>query len=276
MDFPKFVKPTPPEGITERDHLAWRGDLRVGFTEYRPEGENLPVAIVSHGFMASRETERHYAIELAKLGYAAFCLDFCGGSAIPNGSDGKTTEMSVLTEVEDLKAVLAYALALEHTSSEHTLLMGCSQGGFVSALAATELGSSIEKIVLFYPALCIPDDARSGQMMFARFDPHDLPETVQCGPMLLGRCYMADVIEMDPNAAIAPFQGRVLIVHGSADDLVKASYSESAAKAYLDSCPAGMSPDERVRLEIIEGAPHGFRDEQDEEAIGYVREFAAL
>ena len=37
--------------------------------------------------------------------------------------------------------------------------MGCSQGGFVSALVAAKNNFPIEKLVLFYPALCIPDDA---------------------------------------------------------------------------------------------------------------------
>ena len=48
-------------------------------TEYRPEGEKLPIAIVSHGFMAWQDTVRHYVQELARMGYAAYCFDFCGG-----------------------------------------------------------------------------------------------------------------------------------------------------------------------------------------------------
>ena len=38
----------------QRDNLTIRG------TEYRPQGENLPIAIVSHGFMAFQDTVRHY------------------------------------------------------------------------------------------------------------------------------------------------------------------------------------------------------------------------
>ena len=48
-------------------------------------------------------------------------------------SDGKTTEMSVLTETKDLEAVIEYVRNLSYTDSEKILLMGCSQGGFVSA-----------------------------------------------------------------------------------------------------------------------------------------------
>ena len=67
------------------------------------------------------------------MGYVAFTFDFCGGYAMCGKSDGKTTEMSVLTETKDLKAVIEYVRNLSYTDSEKILLMGCSQGGFVSA-----------------------------------------------------------------------------------------------------------------------------------------------
>ena len=202
-----------------------RGNLTIRGTEYRPKGQNLPVAIVSHGFMAWQDTVRHYAKELARMGYCAYCFDFCGGSVMKKGkSDGATTDMSVLTEVQDLEAVIEYAQSLPYTGNE-LLLMGCSQGGFVSALVAANHPGLVSKLVLFYPALCIPDDARAGKMMFARFDPKNIPERINCGPMKLGRCYPADVIGMDPIKAISPYRGPVLIVHGTKDNIVKPDYS---------------------------------------------------
>lgn len=47
------------------------------------------------------------------------------------------------------------------------------QRGFVSSLVAAKWKDRISKLVLFYPALCIPDDARAGKMMFAKFDPQN-------------------------------------------------------------------------------------------------------
>ena len=94
--------------------------------------------------------------------------------------------MSVLTETKDLKAVIEYVRNLSYTDSEKILLMGCSQGGFVSALVAAKNNFPIEKLVLFYPALCIPDDARAGKMMMAKFDPQNVPDTFRCGLMKLG------------------------------------------------------------------------------------------
>lgn len=151
----------------QRDNLTIRG------TEYRPQGENLPIAIVCHGFMAFQDTVRHYTKALAESGYVSYCFDFCGGSVVKGKSDGKTTEMSVLTEMRDLEAVIGYAQNRTYTDSSRILLMGCSQGGFVSSLVAAKWKDRISKLVLFYPALCIPDDARAGKMMFAKFDPQN-------------------------------------------------------------------------------------------------------
>ena len=66
-------------------------------------------------------------------------------------------------------------------------LLGCSQGGFVSGLLAAELGEGvIDRLIMFYPAVCIPDDARKGKMMFFRFDPGIIPAVLGRFPMKLG------------------------------------------------------------------------------------------
>lgn len=76
---------------------------------------------------------------------------------------GRTSlEMTVLTEKEDLSTVLDYVKNQPFVDSNHIFLMGCSQGGFVSALLAAERENEIEKLILNYPALCICDDCRKG------------------------------------------------------------------------------------------------------------------
>ena len=265
--FDLFKKKTPKETFTERTFECQRENLTIRGTEYLPAGEhkNLPVAIVSHGFMANQDSVKHYAKVLTEAGYAAYCYDFCGGSAGGTGkSDGLTTEMSVLTEVKDLEAVIAYVQSLPY-NGDRLLLMGCSQGGFVSALTAAKHPEKVFRLVLIYPALCIPDDARAGQMMFAKFDPADIPEIIDCGPMTLGRCYPADVLDMDPIKEISSYGGPVLIVHGTKDDVVDLKYSQDAQQAYP-----------RAILKIIQDGGHGFSEEQDKVVFEYLKKFAAL
>lgn len=240
----------------QRDGLTIRG------VEYRPQGDKLPIAIVSHGFMANHKTVLQYVKLLAEMGYAAYAFDFCGGCVLGGKSDGRTSKMSVLTEVQDLKAVIDYAASLPYTDGGCITLMGCSQGGFVSALTAAELQEQIARLVLFFPALCIPDDARAGKMMFARFDPQNPPATFRCGPMKLGRQYITDVIGLDPYKEIAPYTGDVLIVHGTKDSIVALRYAEEAARVYRSAT-----------LRVIEGGGHMFRGKHDVLAMEHLRQF---
>lgn len=245
-----------------------RGEFFVRGTEFRPEGENLPAAIICHGFMANQESVKVYAKALAETGYITYCFDFCGGSAAENKSDGVTTEMSVLTEALDLEAVIAYVKSLPYTGDK-LLVGGCSQGGFVSALVAARNPGLINKLLLVYPALCIPHDARSGKMMFAEFDPQNIPEIVPCGPMTLGRCYVADVVGMDVYEAISGYTGEVGLIHGDSDALVDISFSDKAFEVYRKTASS-------AEYCVIKGGEHGFKDGYEERAIRFIKGFAAL
>lgn len=225
-----------------------RGELTIRGTAYLPQGKGpFPAAVLSHGFMATRAVMRPYARALAEHGWAAYIFDFCGGCAENGKSDGAAWDMSVLTEAEDLLAVIRHVQAQPSTLPGKLLLTGYSQGGFVSALTAARLGDQVSHLALLAPALCIPDDARAGQLMFARFDPANVPDRFQCGPMLLGRQYVTDVIGMDPFVEIAAYHGRVLIIHGDSDDLVSPDYARRAQDAYGNA-----------QLLILPGAGHGF------------------
>ncbi len=245
-----------------RDGLTIRG------LEFKTEGDNLPIAIISHGFMANYKTVEHYAKLFAELGYAAYCFDYNGGSVLMSKSDGRTTDMSVVTETKDLEAVIEYTKSLKYTNENKIVLMGCSQGGFVSALVAAKLKEKISKLVLFYPALCIPDDARNGKMMFSKFDPNSLPETINCGPMKLGKCYVSDVLKMDPYEEIEGYLGEVLIVHGTDDKIVKMEYIEKAYEVYKN-----RNSKNKVELYTIEKGKHMFSKKHDKIAINYIKKF---
>lgn len=254
------------EFTCSRDNLVIRG------TEYRPQGESLPIAIVSHGFMATQDTVRHYAEKLAELGYVSYCFDFCGGCVANGKSDGKTTEMSVLTEIRDLEAVIEYARNRPYGDSKEIVLMGCSQGGLVSAMTASRLNSQISKLILIYPAFCIPDDARAGKMMFAKFDPNNIPDTIKCGPMKLGKCYAEDVISLDPYLETKGFQGDILIIHGTKDRIVNMDYIEKAYDTYMEETESKRM-DRSVIFHKIQNGGHGFSKKHNAIAMKHIEHF---
>ena len=239
----------------QRDGLNIRGKI------YGDTSEKRPVFILSHGYLANQSMCTKYAKLLADMGFISVTFDFCGGGVI-SSSDGKSENMTVLTEVEDLTAVVDYISAQDYTDS--ISLLGCSQGGLVSAMLTKKLKDRIKSLVLMYPALCIPDDARKGKMMLFSFDPNNIPDILCTVPMKISGEYAKTIIDMDPYAEIGGFDGPVLYLHGTADRIVDIEYARKAHVLYPN-----------CRYHEIEGGGHIFRGEANKEACRLLKKFAA-
>ena len=237
-----------------------RNDLEIRGHIWGKKSERQHAVILSHGFLSNEKMCKTYARLLADLGFLAITYDFCGGGIVCK-SDGRKQDMTVLTEKEDLKAVIK--AVKEDFDPLGISLLGCSQGGFVSGMVAAELGfGSIESLILFYPAICIPDDARSGRMMFYKFDPANIPELLGRFPMKLGGDYARTVIDMDPYEEMKAYDGPVLLLHGTADKIVNVRYARTLKDIYRD-----------CRYEEIENGKHGFKGKYDKTACDALKSF---
>lgn len=248
-----------------RDGLTIRG------MEYLPDGfeesKKYPVIIVSHGFLGNYASVAAFCKEFAGMGYASYCFNFCGGGNGPEDgcpeSDGKSTDMTVMTEVEDLTAVINFAKNKPYTDNENFILMGVSQGGFVSGLTAAKYGNEISKLIMIYPALCIPDDARRGRVAGADYDPQNVPENIECATVL-GKAYHEEVVGLEPYLELSAYQGPVLILHGLEDEIVNYSYSVRAKENYKKG---------QCHLQLIRDMGHALNEEQLASAQASIRQF---
>lgn len=241
--------------IIEKPFSCRKGNMVIrGKEVFDDELEGLlkPV-IISHGFTADMRRSLPYGHFLAGLGYHTYCFDFCGGG-YETTSDGSFNDyMTPLTEVDDLKSVISYVSGQGGIDMKELVLMGCSQGGFVSALAAAGLKNKVRGLVLFYPALCIPDDARAGKMQRIRFDPDNIPPVIGTDRMKVAGAYASSVIRMNIFEEIKGYRGKVLIVHGTGDTIVNYGYALVADEVYRKN-------DADSELVLIPDAPHGFSD----------------
>lgn len=252
-----------PSYITEEFEVMREGKRLVG-TRFVPKKPNGIPVIISHGFLGVRKDIARYAKCLAVKSCTAYTFDFGGGSP-RSESDGRLQDMSVLTERADLMAVMDYVKQDAGVDYSKLVLMGYSQGGFVSALTAAARPEEVSKLVLFSPALCIPDNAREGQMMFFQFNPQNVPDTVSAmgGQLTIGRQLIETAQALDAMEAISVYRGPVLIAHGTADHIVNVSYAQRAKAAYGDN----------AQLLLIEGADHGFKRFEDVIAKPVLRQF---
>ena len=200
--------------------------------------EKQPAVILSHSSSLTHEAMKGYASAIAKMGFAAYCFDFCGGSD-KSKSDGKTDEMTAFTEVEDLRAVVKTVKSLDYVDSSNVCLLGSSQGGLVSALLADECPDDFAGMILFYPAFNIPEMVKmfSGFGGFGDFG----------GMMSMSEAYINSIKDFDVWSHIGKFSKPVCIIHGTADMIVPISNSVKAVGLYPSAT-----------LNKIEGANHGF------------------
>lgn len=190
----------------------------------------VPLVVYSHGLGASVEHDEEVQITLAKSGVAVFSFEFAGGSSSSSPkSEGATTEMSVLTELQNLRDALQFATSLPFVKADQIYLMGSSQGGFVSALMAQE-AANLVGVFLLYPAFSLPDDIRSS---FPKLE--EAPETFNLLGTKISKKYLADVYPIDSYEGLGKITAPVHIYHGADDFIVPITASKKAVKHLKDA-----------------------------------------
>ncbi len=230
------------------------GERRIFGELSLPEGKPKGVAIVSHGFNGSHQFSRVYFNLMNELGYQCYAFDFpCGSNG--SRSDNNTVNMSIPDEQSDLAAIVDYFKLQD--PEQKIVLIGESQGGLVSALTAAQLGSTIDRLILVFPALCIPDNWRNNYPKLS-----DIPEVTEFWGVKLGRRFFEEIHDMNPFDSIGAYRGPVIIIQGDNDHIVSLEDSKHALELY-----------DGARLHVIPGAGHGFNAEQQKESQDQIRKF---
>ena len=241
--------------MQSEDFLINKGNKSIAGQIYSASKEDgQPALIISHGFGSTMSELVNEAEFFTNHGYVSVIFDYCGGGNPKlSKSSGKSVDMNIFTEREDLLDVIEYVKTLKYVDESRISLFGYSQGGFVSGLTAAYLEDAIEKLVMVFPAICIPDHARLGMLGGAVYDLKNVPDSWLCpNGMYLGRQFHEKVLNFDPYAEMRRYTGDVLIIHGDKDSVVDYSYSVKAHRNYKP----GQS-----RLRIVRGADHGFDKE---------------
>ncbi|MCR5300041.1 MAG: alpha/beta fold hydrolase [Erysipelotrichaceae bacterium] len=243
----------PETSFSKTEMMVDNHGRRIWGKIWLPEDgkEKHPLIIVSHGLGANYLSLSRYAKVLAGHGFACYLFDFRGGGG--SHSDGSMLEMSVLTEISDLEAILDSAGNWDFVDPEHVILMGESQGGVVSALTAVCRTEEISGLILLYPALAL---AETNREMFP--DRNAIPERFPLFFVEVGRKYAEDIYDLDLYGEIAKYKDHVLLMHGDKDPVIPLRYAVKLSETLPD-----------VEFHIIKDGMHGF-ELQREEVLGYI------
>lgn len=232
---------------TVKEYTFVSNGKKIYARAYIPDVQGpVPLVVYSHGLGASVDHDEEVQKTLAKSGVAVFSFEFAGGSSSTSPkSEGATTEMSVLTELQNLRDALQFARSLPFVRADRIYLMGSSQGGFVSALMA-EVAANLAGVFLLYPAFSLPDDIRS---TFPKLD--EAPETFNLLGTKISKKYLADVYPIDAYEGLSKITAPVHIYHGADDFIVPITASKKAVKGLKDA-----------RLTTLDDTGHSLTPEQ--------------
>lgn len=215
-----------------------------------------PAVILSHGYNGGHSNYENEGKYFASKGFISYAFDFCGGSSWSTSS-GSSVEMTVFTERADLVDVFDYISLMEQVDTGRIFLLGASQGGFVTTLAAEERADKVRALVLYYPALNIPDDWRG---RYPNVD--EIPEITDFWGVKLGKEFFTSIHDFYPFETINKFEKDVLIFQGDQDYIVSVSVAEKTAALYDNS-----------ELIVFPGQGHGFSPDVSETAMEHALGF---
>ncbi|MCQ2578203.1 MAG: alpha/beta fold hydrolase [Treponema sp.] len=248
---------------TSKQIFFYRDGLRIYGNLYIPEGEGpFPLVILSYGAGGNHNTTDSFAKLLATKGIAGLSFDFIGSaSRSTKKSDGEVTDMTVLTQAADIKAILYSLNAFPYIDKNNVFLWGHSLGGLASTYAATQNPKLVKGLIALEPSYQMRDQTKE-----AFPNPDELPDIIYT-PLYCGKSFVTDMLSLDIYKDMPKFKNSVLIIRGTVNSI------GSDAPEYLDRA-ADLFP--KVSQVSVDGASHTFdgkyRQIMQDMTIDFVKE----
>ena len=209
-----------------------RDDVELSGILYLPDGDGpFPVVFFAGGLRAGYSYNEDIAKRLTKNGIATVLFTFAGEA----GAD----ELTVLTESEDLKAVIGGVRTLPEIDSNNVFLFGHSFGGLVASYVGCNYPDEIKGMILIEPAYPLKEEI-SGNYP----DLSAIPES-EFSKRFIEDLYSFDIYDYMPS-----FKGNVIIFLGTAEGSGGYTWPSLYAKAQ-EQFPS-------AELIYVEGADHAF------------------
>lgn len=218
------------------------GHTLRGILDFPDEKDTAPVLVHIHGFGGTKtgykNAHTHMGRALAANGIACVRFDMYG-----NGdSDGEFSDMTFTSLLEDTEDIFNWARAQPWAEADNMILSGQSMGGYVAACAAPRLN----------PAALVLQCPGAG-MWFGALERAQMMEEqgifyADVEGQKFSAAFNKDLHQYEPFSTAEGYKNRVLLIRGTADELVDDGTCQKYCSVYGDACT----------YVTIEGANHNF------------------
>jgi alpha/beta superfamily hydrolase len=187
---------------------------------------------------------------LAQAGFAALRFDFYGSGE----SDGDFREMSLLGEIADGRAAVAFLRTQKEINPMRVGLVGLSLGGAIASALAVSVRA---KAVVLWSGVAHTGRLRDMVKKSAKQIP-GVPGALEYEAREISPRLVEEVLKVEPIRHLARFEGPTLIIHPEADEVIPVSHARDFFQA------AGAQAKE---LAIIPGADHVYTSVPAEQEV---------
>ena len=183
----------------------------------------FPLIIYSHGYGYNSSL-----INIEKLSsnnISIYKFDFCGGS-LNSKSEGKSIEMSIMTEVEDLESVINEMEKQSFVNKNEIYLCGASQGSIISIIVGEKKQKELKGLILYCPSLFIFDLEK------IVLGDKKVNQNVKFSNMMVSKKFFDDIRDYNIYETIKKINIPFLYYQGDKDDVVNIEYAYNAKKYF--------------------------------------------
>lgn len=189
---------------------------------HRPQARIFGNILMAHCFTCSKNMRitAYLARALSEAGYAVLRFDFTG----LGDSKGDFADTTLASDIQDLLAAAAF---MSDQGLAPQALIGHSLGAITAMFGADQIPSAQAVVMLGSPA--DPEHLKTvfSPLLLQRIDATGRGEiTIDGKDYPITREYLAELEKFDAPAQIANLNRPLLIVHGTADELVPISEAE--------------------------------------------------
>lgn len=218
------------------------GHVLRGIVDIPDEGSRFPAIVNVHGFTGNKSGYKNSYTQtarfLAKHGFASVRFDLFGNGE----SDGEFEDMTFTGILEDIEDIINWTKQQDFADPEKVILSGQSMGGYAAATAAPRVNPYA--LILMCPG--------AGMWFGCKERAEAMEAKGITSADIEGLCFATsfnhDLYQYEPFSSAAGYEGPVLIVRGTADDLVDDATCHKYETLYSEKCT----------YQTIEGANHNF------------------